>query len=53
MSSYETRDKKTLKDRAEELVRGVLEAIENLVPAAQPALVPVRVRTPRPRRLRR
>jgi hypothetical protein len=48
-------NKKSLKERARDLIQGVMEAIESLLPSAQPKLVPVRaVSRPRaPQRRRR
>ena len=51
--SQDDREKKSIKEQAEELWQGVLDALESLV-APEPQLVPVRVRRPRhPRRRRR
>lgn len=47
----ERENKKSLKDRAQELVQGVVDAIESLFPAPQ-QLIPIPVR-PGPRRGRR
>lgn len=44
----ERENKKSLKSRAQDLIQGVVEAIESLLPSAQPRLVPVRA-TSRPR----
>lgn len=47
----ERENKKSLKDRAQEVIQGVMEAIESLLPNEQPRLIPVRVARPpmRPR----
>jgi hypothetical protein len=47
----ERENKKSLKDRAQELVQGVVDAIESLFPAPQ-QLIPAPAR-PRPTRRRR
>lgn len=44
----ERENKKSLKNRAQDLIQGVMEAIESVLPSAQPKLVPVRA-TSRPR----
>ena len=48
----ERENKKSLKDRAQELVQGVVDAVESLFPAP-PQLIPVPVRPSAPRRGRR
>jgi hypothetical protein len=48
----ERENKKSLKDRAQELVQGVVDAIESLFPAPQ-QLIPIPVRPSAPRRGRR
>lgn len=49
----ERENKKSLKDRAQELVQGVVDAVESLFPAP-PQLIPVVVRpAPRPAPRRR
>lgn len=50
----EHENKKSLKDRAQEMLQGVMEAVESLLPSQQPKLIPVRVvaRPPMPRRRR-
>jgi hypothetical protein len=46
----ERENKKSLKSRAQDLLQGVVEAIESLFPSARPQLVPVRATSrPRPR----
>jgi hypothetical protein len=40
-------NKKSLKDRAQELVQGVVDAVESLFPAPQ-QLIPIPVRSTRP-----
>lgn len=47
----ERENKKSLKDRAQELVQGVVDALESLFPAPR-QLIPVPVRRPTPRRRR-
>lgn len=50
----ERENKKSLKDRAQELVQGMVDAIESMFPAP-PQLIPVAARPPRrpaPRRRR-
>ena len=51
----ERENKKSLKERAQDLIQGLVEAVESLLPSAQPKLVPVRtVSRPRvPQRRRR
>ena len=39
----ERENKKSLKERAQDFIQGVVEAVESLLPSAQPKLVPVRV----------
>jgi hypothetical protein len=41
-------NKKPLKERAQELIQGVVEALESLFPAPPPRLVPIPVRSKRP-----
>jgi hypothetical protein len=41
-------NEKSLKDRAKELIQGVVGALESLFPAPAPQLVPVPVRPRRP-----
>jgi hypothetical protein len=52
----ERENKKSLKSRAQDLIQGVVEAIESMLPSAQPKLIPVRVvarpRIPQQRRRR-
>jgi hypothetical protein len=38
----ERENKKSLKDRAQEAIQGVVEALESLFPAPTPVLIPVR-----------
>jgi hypothetical protein len=38
----ERENKKSLKSRAQDLIQGVVEAIESMLPSAQPKLIPVR-----------
>ena len=46
--------RKSLKSRAQEVIQGVVEALESLLPSPQPKLIPVRVRSnPAPRTRRR
>lgn len=45
----ERENKKSLKDRAQEIIQGVVEAVESLFPAPTPTLIPVRANG-RPRR---
>lgn len=45
----ERENKKSLKDRAQEIIQGVVEAVESLFPGPSPTLIPVRAK-PRPRR---
>jgi hypothetical protein len=45
----ERENKKSLKDRAQEVIQGVVEAIESLFPSPSPMLIPVRT-VSRPRR---
>jgi len=53
----ERENKKSLKDRAQEAIQGVVEALESLFPAPTPVLIPVRpgrgVQRPRNTRGRR
>ena len=56
----ERENKKSLKDRAQEIIQGVVqdvvEAVESLLPSARPTLIPVRVtghQRPRHQRSRR
>ena len=52
MAERET--KKSLKDRAQELVQGVVDAVESLFPAPQQLIpIPARPSAPRPRVRRR
>ena len=47
----ERENKKSLKDRAQEILQGLVEAVESLLPSVSPPLIPVRVvGRPRPRR---
>ena len=47
----ERENKKSLKDRAQEIIQGILEAVESVFPSPAPMLIPVRaVSRPRPRR---
>jgi hypothetical protein len=47
----ERENKKSLKDRAQEIIQGLVEAVESLLPSASPTLIPVRATgRPRPRR---
>ncbi len=49
----ERENKKSLKDRAQEIIQGVVEAVESLFPSPSPILIPVPIRAaarPRPRR---
>jgi hypothetical protein len=50
----ERENKKSLKDRAQEIIQGVVEAVESLFPSPTPTLIPVRSsgrpRNTRPRR---
>ena len=46
----ERENKKSLKSRAQDLIQGVVEAIESLLPSAQPKLIPVRA-VSRPRQM--
>ncbi len=41
-------NKKGLKEHAQELIQGVVEALESLFPAPRPELVPIPVRSKRP-----
>jgi hypothetical protein len=41
-------NKKPIKERAQELIQGVVEALESLFPAPRPQLVPIPVRAKRP-----
>lgn len=50
MAERDHEKKQSLKDRAQELIKGVVGALESLMPG--PTLVPIPV-TPRPRRTRR
>ena len=45
----ERENKKSLKDRAQEVIQGVVEALESLFPAPAPTLVPIRPGRVRPR----
>lgn len=45
----ERENKKSLKDRAQEIIQGVVEAVESLFPGPSPTLIPVRT-VNRPRR---
>jgi hypothetical protein len=50
----ERENKKSLKDRAQEIIQGLVEAVESLFPGPVPTLIPVRAGTrQRPRRQRR
>lgn len=40
---------KSLKERADELVQGVLEVLENLFPGPEPVLIPIPIRRRRRR----
>ena len=50
----ERENKKSLKERAQDLIQGLVEAVGSLLPSAQPKLVPVRAvsrpRSPQRRR---
>jgi hypothetical protein len=52
MGERESEKKKPLKDRAQELIKGVVDALESLFPGPQLQPIPVRAR-PRPRPMRR
>jgi hypothetical protein len=45
----ERENKKSLKDRAQDIIQGVVEAVESLFPSPSPRLIPVRA-VSRPRR---
>lgn len=44
MGERERKKESSLKDRAQELIQGVVDALESLFPAPTPQLVPVPVR---------
>ena len=48
MGDHERENEKSLKDRAKELIQGVVGALESLFPEPAPRLVPVPVRPRRP-----